>query len=237
MSIIGLLLLVSATFGLSKAYAQNAEEILDFETPEEFTDFSPSHQDEAIEEEVYEPTEEDLTDLTQEEAVELDEDDYIEYQMQTGNYTVEDDGTVVIPDERDQGVGPQCVACANGKWKLKVTAGPTTVYGAWKSIASGWGPGSLSKTVTETRTNSYTGTLSASKSAVNTAVGFNISKSSTKSVTYSGTIKSGKQGFLQTRPAYKKYTVRQQYVKFGKVQQTRYVYPRKFWLTDHRIGY
>ncbi|XOQ13294.1 MAG: Ntox44 domain-containing protein [Shouchella clausii] len=193
---------------------------------------------EVLFEEVTEGESEDLTHLSIEEANQLEEHDYIEYQMQMGNYDVEEDGTVIVYDQRDDGeINASCIACVGGVWKAKKTAGPTTVYGSWKDIASGWGPGSLSKTVSETRTNSYTGTLKASKSLIDKTVGFNISTSKTVSVTYSGTIKSGKQGFLQTRPTYAKYTVKQEYHKLGKITNTTYIYPRKFTITDHRIGY
>jgi hypothetical protein len=234
--IAGLLLLLFST-------PVNAEEVTKSDEFNEgsnyLTDFSPAYEE--VLSEVENPGEEvkDLTNLTKQEANKLNEDDYIEYQMQTGNYVVESDGSIVVPDMRnslDQ-IQPNCIACMQGRWVVKKLSGSSTVYGSWKSIASGWGPGSLSKTVSETRSNSYTGTLGASKSAVNTAVGFNITSSKTVSVTYSGEIKSGKQGFLQTRPTYKKYTVKQTYKKIGQSDTVKYVYPRKFWITDHRIGY
>lgn len=220
------------------ASAQSAEDVEEFEEPEHFTEFSETtaevlsveeHDDEIL----------DLTNLSPEEAKELDDEDYMEYQMQTGNYTIEEDGTVVIPDFRSSNgdVSVNCIACAGGIWKVKKMSGSSIVYGPWRTIASGWGPGSLERTISETRSNSYTGTLKASKSAVDAAVGFNITKSRTVTVTYRGQIKSGKQGFLQVRPVYTKYTVRQQYVKLGQVKSTVYIYPRKFSYPDHRIGY
>lgn len=231
-----LLFLVSIILFLPSVSAESVVKVDKFKEPKQFTEFS-SATEKILSEVESEESVRDLTQLTSKEASKLNEDDYIEYQMQTGNYVVEKDGSIVIPDYRDGEVNPACIACAQGRWVVKQTSGPSTVYGSWKTIASGWGPGSLSKTVSETRSNSYTGTLSASKSAVNAAVGFNITGSKTVSVTYSGSIKAGKQGFLQTRPVYKKYTVKQEYIKLGKVQQTKYVYPRKFWITDHRIGY
>lgn len=64
---------------------------------EEFVKFSESEAIIESEEDVYEEMS-DLTGLTSEEAAKLDEDDYIEYQMQMGNYTIEKDGTLIVPD-------------------------------------------------------------------------------------------------------------------------------------------
>lgn len=231
------LFLVSVTSGFPSVSANSVVEMNKFKVPEQFTEFSSATETILKEGESKEEIR-DLTNLTKKEARKLSEDDYIEYQMQTGNFSVEKDGSLIIPDDREGELSPACIACAQGRWVVKKTSGPPSiVYGSWRTIASGWGPGTLSKTVSETRTNSYTGTLSASKSAINAAVGFNISSSKTVTVSYSGNINSGKQGFLQTRPVYKKYTVMQQYIKFGQVQKTNYVHPREFWITDNRIGY
>lgn len=233
------LILVSFVGSMGQASAETAEEVIDFEEPSIFTEFSDEVNVEVIEEVSLEDEEVDLTGLSQEEVNALSDDDYIEYQMQSGNYTIEEDGTVVIPDQRvvEGQMSIMCIACTGGSWRVKKLSGETTVYGSWRTIASGWGPGSLSQTISETRSNSYSGTLSASKSAVSAAVGYNISTSKTVSVTYTGDVARGKQGFLQTRPVYKRHTVKQEYVKIGKVVETKYVYPRKFVWTDSRIGY
>lgn len=172
----------------------------------------------------------------------LSDSDYIDQQMAAGNYVVTSDGTIVIDDLRPSqaapgGISTNCVACVQGQWRIKSTSGPARVYDGWRTHASGWGPGSLSRTVTATHSNSYSGTLSVSKSVVDAAVGFNITSSFSNSITYSGNIASGKLGYLQTREVYDRYTVTQQYIKLGSVIDTKYVYPRKYLWTENRIGY
>ncbi|PFR87851.1 hypothetical protein COK43_21565 [Bacillus cereus] len=229
-------------FAPTFASADIIKEVQNFEEPITITNTSET------EEEILSVTEfnteetKDFSNLTIEEANKLNDADYMEYQMQKGNYTVDENGAIVITDNRPQvneKSGKQqagCVACVS-QWKVYKTGGTSTVYGSWKTIASGWGPGSLGKTVSETRSNSYSGTLSASKSAVNGAVGFDITQSTTKSVHYSGNIASGKQGYLQTRPAYTQHTVKQDLYRAGKYISTTYIYPKKYVWTDHRIGY
>ncbi len=175
-------------------------------------------------------------------AVQLSESAYIDQKMAAGDYTVTSDGWIVIDDTRPSqstsgGVSPNCIACMQGQWRIKSTSGPVRAYGGWTTHATGWGPGSLARTITSSHSNSYTGTLGASKSAVSAAVGFNITQSFSNTITYTGTIKSGKLGYLQTREVYDRYTVVQQYIKLGSVTSTKYVYPREYRWTENRIGY
>lgn len=165
--------------------------------------------------------------------------------MSEGEYEVEGDGSIVIHDTRSQSsaaptkssIAPSCIACAEGKWKIKSTSGPKRTYGSWKTQASGWGPGTLSRDVTVTQSNGYSGSLAVSKSAINASVGFDISWSNSTTNTYSGELKSGKQGFLQVRNAYDRYSVKQEYIKLGKTTKTTWVYPKEYAFTDHRIKY
>lgn len=179
------------------------------------------------------------------EISEYSDQEFIDYAMESGEFEVSNDGTITIYDTRSQysrvatgdQATPACIACAEGRWKIASKSGPVTTYGSWSTIASGKGPGTLSQTVTRTYTNSYSGTLSVTKSVLSAAVGFNITASKQVSNTYTGELKSGKVGKLQVRPVYKRYTVKQQYIKLGKVTKSTYVYPRQFTYLDYRITY
>lgn len=181
----------------------------------------------------------------EQQVADYSDEQFIDYAMSEGLYEVDSDGSITIYDTRSQRsaegtsstVAPSCIACMEGKWKIVSTSGPTTTYGPWKTEASGRGPGTLSRTVTTTVSNGYTGTLSVSKGVVSSAVGFSITASKSVSSTYTGELKSGKTGKLQTRPVYKRYSVKQQYIKLGKVTKTTWVYPKKYVYMDHRIAY
>lgn len=183
--------------------------------------------------------------LPAEQIAELSDAEFIEYAMSEGEYEVAEDGTITIYDTRSQistagtrtQAAPSCIACAEGRWKISSTSGPTTTYGSWTTEASGKGPGTLSQTVSKTVSNGYSGTLSVTESALTAAVGFDVSTSKTVSNTYSGEVASGKTGKLQVRPVYNRYAVKQEYVKLGKVTNTSWVYPKKFTHLDYRIAY
>lgn len=176
----------------------------------------------------------------------MSDQSFVDYSMDEGLYEVSADGSVIVYDTRPlyaaakseaTAVSPTCIACVDGKWTATKVSGPTRTYGGWTTRASGWGPATLAQSVTITQSNSYTGTLSMAKSAVNAAVGFNISSSVARTTTYTGNVASGKQGFLQTRPVYDNYVVKQVYTVGGYTALTRYVYPKKYAFTDHRITY
>lgn len=180
------------------------------------------------------------------EIAQLSDQEFIEFATDEGQYEVGDDGAVTVYDTRplyaqagrnDLTFEPMCIACVDAKWVATRTSGPNHAYGGWRTIASGREPGSLSRAVSVTEENSYSGTLSMSKSAVNAAVGFNITSSRSVTTTYEGNVASGKQGFLQIRAAYNKYTVKQQYYVSGKLAKTTWIYPKEYAFTDHRIKY
>lgn len=183
--------------------------------------------------------------LANEEIASLSDQEFIDYAMDEGEYEVGEDGSITIYDTRPQhsgskartAVSPACIACAEGHWKIASTSGPTRTYSAWSTKASGWGPGTLSRDVTVTEANGYSGSLDVTKSALNASVGFDVSWSKSVTNTYTGELKNGKQGHLQVRHAYDRYSVKQEYVKLGKTTKTSWVYPKEYAFTDHRISY
>ncbi len=173
-----------------------------------------------------------LVSMYKEEAIE--DQDFIDESIADGDYIVREDGTIVIYDtRRPEGISTSCIACVGGRYEVKKTAGPSTVYGSWIIGTEGKGPATLKFSKSVSWSNSYSGTLSVSKSLVNAAVGFDITKSGKSTASYSVKVPAKKTYQIQYRRVYKKYTVRQRYYVGNTLVKTTYVYPRKY----SHIGY
>lgn len=178
----------------------------------------------------------------------LTNETYVSKANAYGAYTAAKRGSATIQDRRTasnqtsspSAADPACIACGNGLvniWIVSKVGSKGTQFGAYKTIASGTGPGTLSKTVTQSRSNTYSGTLSASKSAVSLAVGFSISTSVSSTTTYEGQLLPKRKGYLQVRPVYETQKVKQEYRKGGKITKTTYLTAKKFKHFDYRIRY
>ncbi len=95
-------------------------------------------------------------------------------------------------------------------WIVYSESGPTTAYGDRNTGSSGWGPSTLSDTITKSVSNSYTGILTVSFAAIEASVGVELGWSDSISSTYSVDPPANEKRQLKYRDTFEKYFVTEQ---------------------------
>lgn len=95
-------------------------------------------------------------------------------------------------------------------WIVYSESGPATAYGNWSAGSSGWGPSTLSDTITKSVSNCYTGTLTVSFAAIEASVGVDLGWSDSISSTYSVDPPANEKWQLKYRDTFDKYFVTEQ---------------------------